>query len=105
MASKHCTLEISASPWNQKIATLSQEVVRRLLNTSEELKQEDKNNILNEFGRKMRRSGYIKIQISEILISGIQGYKRKWEGRVNRHRRGEETEAGRRRKKLTGKTN
>merc|ERR1712082_425068 len=102
MASKHCTLEVSVSLWNKKIANLSQEVVRRLLNTSEELRQEEKNNILDEFGRKLRRSGYNKRQTSDILVSGIQGYKRKWEGRTNRHRKGEETEAGRRRQKLIG---
>merc|ERR1712082_441723 len=84
MASKHCTLEVSASPWNQKIATLSQELMRRLLNTSEELDQEEKNMIIDEFGRKLRRSGYSKRQVSEILISGIQGYERKWGQKENR---------------------
>ena len=91
-------------PWNQKRETLSQEIVRRLQTTSEELPHEEKVKILETFIRKLKLSGYSRDQARDITRSGIFGYKRKWEMMPNRHRRGVETETSRRRKKLTGKT-
>ena len=97
-------VENSAAPWNQKRASLSQEVVRRLLTTSKELPQETKDQIINEFTNKLRLSGYSIIQAREIVSSGVKGYLRKWESRAERHRKGSETENSRRKKKLLGKT-
>ena len=75
--SKFTILENSASAYQQKKASLSQEVVRRLLNTSEDTPQKERDDILDEFSTKLKRSGYSKYQQREIIESGIIGYKRR----------------------------
>ena len=82
----------------------AQELVRRLLNTSSSLPQEKKNEILRDFIRKARRSGYNKTQTKDIVMSGLKGYRNKWENLPHRHRSREETDEPRRLNKLTGKT-
>ena len=54
--SKFCTLETSS--WDQKKATLSQEVSRRLETTSKELETKVKIEMLETFCEKLKRSGY-----------------------------------------------
>lgn len=103
-ASHLCTLASNASSWIQKKSTLSQEVVRRLLNTSTDLPSKDKQDILENFIRKLRASGYNTTQIQEIVGSGILGYNRKWVAKPDRHRRSKDTQQLRRMKKLLGKT-
>ena len=99
-----CTLERSAASWNQKRATMSQEVVRRLTNTSRDLDKEQKLEIVEEFVSKLRRSGYKHQQIQDIVKSGVVGFSKKWEPREKPHRSAAETESLRRSKKLLGKT-
>ena len=50
-------LETSAASTQGKMSTLTQEVKRRLINTQEDL-MDEKIEILNTFGKKLRRSGY-----------------------------------------------
>ena len=59
---------------------------------------------MNTFVKKLKDSGYTKPQASEIMRSGIVGYKNKWDNLPQRHRTKEETEGPRRLEKLTGKT-
>ena len=103
-SSKLCTLEHSATSWNQQRATLSQEVIRRLLNTSQELDHSSKTKILEDYIIKLRRSKYNTKQIRDIIQSGLVGYKTKWEPLTKIHREACETEGSRRTKKLVGKT-
>ena len=103
-SSSLCTLEVSATSWAQQRSTLSQEVVGRLHNTSRELGQRDREEVLERFEMKLRRSGYKKQQVREIVRSGIISYMKKWENRAETHRRATETENLRREKKLLGKT-
>ena len=104
VASRYFTLERSAMSYNQNRAMLAQELVRRLLNTSRELPQAEKNTIIREFIKKVRRSGYTKHQIRDIVVSGLRENKTKWVCLKKRHRSKDETEGPRRLSKLTGKS-
>lgn len=88
MSSKYCTLEKSAMSWNQKRSMLSQELIRRLLNTSEEVGKEVKDNIILGMSKRLKMSGYEQKQIRDIICSGLKGYKRKLGKGQERHRRG-----------------
>ena len=66
-------LETSASPWQSKISTLSQEVKRFLNNTSENL-DDCKVEIISQFMSKLTRSGYSNAQKCEISLSGVTGF-------------------------------
>ena len=50
----------------------------------------------------MRRSGYSKQQVVDIIRSALRGYKNKWRRGEERHRRGSTTEGARRIWKLIG---
>ena len=102
--SRYCILETSASSYEQKKSSLSQEVVRRLETTSSETDISVRLDIIETFCEKMKRSGYSQRQVSDIVTAGIVGHVRKVRQRQHAHRRGEETETQRRLKKLTGKT-
>ena len=92
--------------WNSKRAILSQEVIRRFLNTSEKLNTDRRDNILLELTKRLQRSDYKVGQIREILVSGLRGYNSKWgkDSNRERHRRARDTEDSRRLSKLIGKT-
>ena len=91
-STKFCTLETSACNWEQKKSSLTQEVARRLETTSIETDLGTRLEILETFCLKMRRSGYSRRQICEIVIAGILGHKRKISKRENIHRKGAEIE-------------
>ena len=108
MNSKFCILEKSAMAYESKLSILSNEVVRRLLNTSETVPQDRKDSILNDFVFKMLRSGYSVSQCRDILISGIRFYKAKV-SRANQsgsklHRSAQSSLVSRLKKKITAKT-
>ena len=85
MASKYVELEISARAWTSKCASLTQEVFKRLQNTSEHLPKEEKEKALGELASKLKRSGYNRKQTREIMEAGIKGYHSKLSrGQVNR---------------------
>ena len=50
---------------------MRQETVRRLLNTSVTLPQEEKDKILTDFAGKLKNSGYSEKEIRGILVEGI----------------------------------
>ena len=58
MNSRYVLLEKSAMPYKQKCAILSQEVVRRMLNTKIGISQQERNIILDKFTEKLLCSGY-----------------------------------------------
>ena len=74
MASSVVELEISARAWSAKRASLTQEVYRRLQNTSKYLPREETDSILEEFTTKLKVSGYSKTRAREIINVGIKGY-------------------------------
>ena len=57
MNSQFVILEKSAMSYKQKFAILSQEVIRRMLNTSDRISQTERKQILDNFSEKMLRSG------------------------------------------------
>ena len=102
--SQFSIMETSASSYQAQKASLTQEVVRRLLNTCESRTQEEKDNVVNEFCNKLRRSGYSTKQQMEIIEGGLLGYKRRITRQNGiRHRNCRDTEQARENKKLTGK--
>ena len=106
MGTEYTLREDSGADYNSKKASLSQSVVTRLMNTSEQLSQEMKDRVINDFGDKLRNSGYSNRQIHEIIESGIVGYMRRKErlgGIV--HRQPRDTKKERAYAKLMGKRN
>ena len=59
---------------NSKNQILSQEMVRRLMNTSEGLQKEEYWKIADEYADKLQNSGYRLEQIRRIILAGIKGY-------------------------------
>ena len=109
MGSKYCIMEKGAMPENTKNSTLSQEIIRRMMNTSELVSQGDRNQIVENFIVKMRKSGYNKDQIRNIVISGLKGYQTKLERSRKEgkdlHRDARSTAGLRYKKKLLSKAN
>ena len=64
----------SAMSVKKKIEILSQETFRRLHNTKQEIKWENKVSILNKFMSELKMSGYSEGDRFQILKSGIQRY-------------------------------
>ena len=64
----------SAMGENPKHQTLSQEMIRRLLNCSEDLQDEQIQMITDNYASKLHNSGYNIEQIRKILLSGVKGY-------------------------------
>ena len=66
----------SAQPWGQKRTTLTQELIRRLLNCSKELSCEVRRRHLNNYMQLLKNSGYCEKFRAEVLRSGLQGYSK-----------------------------
>ena len=101
-------LKRSALPENGKIQSLSNEVVRRLLNIKEGEKPEFKGAVLDRYAVKLLTSGYDIEQVGRIILGGVRGFenkkKRCKQEKRPLYRTAQESGAGRRRKKLVGKT-
>ena len=97
----------SAMSENGKVASLSQDLVRRLKNTSLGLSQEQKNEIINQYSRKLVTSGYQKEQVRRIITAGLKGFERLLERQVKGsqdiHRPAAKGAAARNKAKLLGK--
>ena len=77
MSSPYTVLETSAWAWNSKAGSLTQEVFRRLQNTSPFLPTTDKLATLESFCDKLRHSSYNLRQVRQIICAGIQILKPK----------------------------
>ena len=73
---KRVILENSALPSNQKRTILTQECLRRLLNTKFELGEEVRKEHLNNFMLKLKNSGYNTKYRTEILDSALLAYEK-----------------------------
>ena len=109
MGNKFCVGRGSAMADSAKEAILSQEVLRRMLNTSEEESQTTRDNILKKFEERMKISGYDTPQRGKIMKRGLIGYEKMKEDCRRKirplHRPGSTTTAVRYKKKLLGKCN
>ena len=98
----------SAMEENSKMKILSNDLIRRFLNSSEDLGGEEKSRIVDGYARRLLSSGYSKEKTREIILRGIKGY----EGKLQRCRRegiplrrtAKESNFERVRKKLTAKS-
>ena len=77
MASNMCLQQISAMPEIMEIATLNQEMIRRMVNTSEDMDVSSRLQVLDTFTQKVINSGYGLRQTSNIMVRGLKGYERK----------------------------
>ena len=92
-----------------KIQIVSNDLIRRLLNSSEELGRGAKVKVVDEYAQKLANSGYGREQIKRILCNGIKGY----EGKLRRcreegrklHRSSVDSQGARVRKKLLARSN
>ena len=98
----------SAMGESTKHQILSQEMIRRLMNTSEGLPEEQLQEITDNYAVKLHNSGYNLEQIRRIILAGIKGYGAKKarcekEGRSLRRTAGE-SQGARYKSKLLGKS-
>ena len=68
---------MSAMGENNKQQILSQDLIRRLLNTSELLEKEYREEVVDRYAMKIQNSGFTKEQTLKIIINGIKGYEGK----------------------------
>ena len=76
MASSHTIPNRSAMNEGSKRTILSQEIVRRMKNTRVGVEQEIHDEPENIFSEKMRRSGYSRRKIREIITGGLVNYEK-----------------------------
>ena len=99
---------MSTLPENSKMASLTQEVVRRMRNTSEKVNMKERIAHLDKFAQKLINSGYSMEQAKNITVAGLKGYQKALdkatkEGR-SIHISAAEGAASRNQKKLLSKT-
>ena len=105
MKTPFCVMKNSAMSEKSKISILSQDLIRRMQNTSETISESERINVIDNYIDRLLVSGYSVDQIREIVESGLKGYTRK----LNRssktgiplHRPAASTLQGRISKKLT----
>ena len=76
MTAKKVILATSAQSWGQKRSTLTQELIRRLLNCSKSLSCATRKKHLNNYMQLLKNSGYSEKFRLELLRSGLQGYNK-----------------------------
>ena len=67
----------SALGENVKIASMTQNLIRRMLNTSEQVEFSERIVVIDEFSDQMLASGYSPEQTRDIVVAGLTGYERK----------------------------
>ena len=98
----------SAMPHQVKVASMTQEAVRRLCNVSRELDDAHRCQILSKFMMKLSLSGYSQCARANILSGAVLTFRKKLRaeslGIQPVHRLGTFDQAARRREKIAGKT-
>ena len=74
MASNMVLQRCSAMPENMRVASLTQEMIRRMLNTSEDLDDSARVEVVDEYAQKLINSGYSLAQTRDIIVAGLKGY-------------------------------
>ena len=108
MSSRYLICKDSALPENVKMASLSQNLIRRLKHTSQNLPISFHLEAINNFSKKMRTSGYTVAQTRRVVTAGLRGFetalKRAQEEGKSIHKGAKEGAPARYRKKLLAKT-
>ena len=88
---------------------MTQNLVRRMKNTSEDVDESVRVDIVNDFSSQIKASGYSDEQNAKIVRAGLTGYENLLKkcklGKAKMHRLASEGYESRRRKKLLGKSN
>ena len=101
------------NPENTKMATVNSEIVRRMLNVSEDLPMKERIEVLDRVAQKMTNSGYSLTESRKNMVGALTGYERKvaaskkakGSGWKPLHEGAAASHGARVRKKLTGKSN
>ena len=108
VSSKQTIQRSSAMNENVKNQILSQDMIRRLMNTCENVGAETREQVVDQYAQKLINSGFSKEQTKRIVINGIRGFEGKRRRRAKEGRELRRTAAGSRckryREKLMGKT-
>ena len=108
MKTPYVVMMRSAMSQPQKFSILTNELIRRLSNTDYKDKNvEEKLKVINQFTRELKQSEYGRLEVKEIIVSGMKGWMKKMERRLETgklYRSGKSTLAQRCKKKLTAKT-
>ena len=108
MAAEVPNLETSAAPNSQKIATVSQEILRRMKNTSLDLPPSVIEDVLRRYMDELKEGGYSKKWREQVLEASVTGFERilkgEKEGTGSLHRSDKSTRKIRRWKNLCGKS-
>ena len=75
-SNKFTMMARSALPQRIKRSTLSNEALRRLLCCSPELEEHKKIEVMEEFAKMLRRSGYSEKFRFEVISDAVQGYQK-----------------------------
>ena len=67
----------SAMPENMRMGTLHQEMVRRMMNTSELLDAAVRVGVVDNYGQKLINSGYGIDQVRRVIVGGLTGYEKR----------------------------
>ena len=102
------TMERSALAEQSKISILANDLVRRMSNIGEENREKESIEVVDNYTRKLKTSGYTRVQAKEIIISGLRGFEAKVErakgGKRPFYRKARDTLRLRIKKKLLEKT-
>ena len=60
-----------------KTQILANDLVRRLLNTCPKLPVSEVEKVVDDYAKKLVRSGHVRKKVEEIILAGIRGYERK----------------------------
>ena len=108
MARKTVINKHSALSEKTKVSSLSQELIRRMKNTSESIQDDVRIEIVNDYSYQLLSSGYSHVQTRDIVEAGLKGYenilKKCKKGETRLHRSAEEGAGRRMKKKLLGKS-
>ena len=77
MASDMVIQREAAMPENMKISSLNQEMVRRMVNTSELVPMKTRLDIVDRFGQKLTDSGFGLKHVRGIIVGGLTRYERR----------------------------
>ena len=107
MAKKTLIHRNSALGENVKVASMTQNLVRRMLNTSEDVDFKERIKVIDEYSDQLRASGYSPEQAQRIVVAGLTGYERKLkkstEEKIDLHRSAAGSLESRIKKKLLGR--
>ena len=107
MSSKLVTAKQSAMGQNGKMASLSQELIRRMKNTNLDLDQSQCDKVIDDYSVKLVSSGYERQQVHRVITSGLRGFekmvRKQKDGQGDIHKPASSTKTTRNRKKLLGR--